>query len=279
MRNQKQILTIIMAIIISFSSIANNIKVIQTNGQETSIEVDKNDIRKKGIKPGNEAMIYFENISTISTDDFDLYDMLVNKTKNRYAKVNVEYTGEGNVHSLKLEKLKKRRTGADVTRAAGGVMMILGVLSGDRGLTAAGLATNGAGRIARNINDDRTSNTQTEMLNDLDKRTKAAEQINQENELKTAYGDENVEGLKALLDHNYDRAIALANVGETSDNEDYRISAVYLKAMIAVDQNNKEQEELEYIRMVEMDAELNTIEDAKNEISDLIGKMETLRNN
>ena len=92
-------------------------------------------------------------------------------------------------------------------------MTILGVLSGDRGLTAAGLATNAAGRIARDVNDDKTSSTQTAMLNELDQRTKATEQENEELKLKKAYGDENIEGLKALIDKNYDRALALANVG------------------------------------------------------------------
>lgn len=277
MKNSKQILTLIIALFISFSSIAGNIEILEKNGQQTSLRIEKNDIRNKGVKSSKEAMIYFENINSISTDNFDLYDMLVNKTQKRYTMVRVEYTGQGNVHALKLEKLEKRRTGADVTRAAGGVMMILGVLSGDRGLTAAGLATNGAGRIARDINDDRTSNTQTAMLNDLEQRTKANELENEELRLKKAYGDENIEGLKALVDKNYDRALALANVGETSQTKDHKISAIYLKAMIASDQNNAEQEAVQYKRMAEANSEIADEDAAKKEIASLMIELNSMR--
>ena len=277
MKNLKQILTIAMALIISFSALANNVEVIKTNGQQTSLEIDKNDIRGKGIKTDNESMIYFEQINEVSTADFEIYEKLMNKTQKHYSQLKVEFTGDENLYSLRLEKLRKRRVGADVTRAAGGVMMILGVLSGDRGLTAAGLATNAAGRIARNVNDDKTSNNQTAMLNELDQRTKAAEDKNKEAELKEAYGNENIEGLKALLDKNYDRALALANVGETSEIEDHKISAVYLKAMIAVDQNNEEQAELEYIRMTELNDEMDDVSEAKDEIARLTIEMNKLR--
>ena len=278
MKNQKQILTVLMAILISFSALADNILVIQKSGQETTFDIAKSDIKNKGIISGDESLLHFEDIKELSTSDFDLYEKLINKTQKNYSHLKVEFTGDANVHSLRLEKLRKKRTGADVTRAAGGVMMILGVLSGDRGLTAAGLATNAAGRIARDVNDDKTSNTQTAMLNDLDKRTKEAEAKNEEAELKKAYGNENVEGLKALIDKKYDRALALANVGETSEIEDHKISAVYLKAMIASDQNNDEQAEIEYKRMVEMDSEIETIKEAKDEIKGLSRKMESLRN-
>ena len=277
MKNQKQILTVLMAILISFSTLANDIIVVEKSGQKTSIDIASKDIRSKGIQSGEESILSFENIEQVSTSDFDLYEKLVSKTQKKYTHLKIEFTGDANEYSLRLEKLRKRRTRADVTRAAGGVMMILGVLSGDRGLTAAGLATNGAGRIARNINDDKTSNTQTAMLNELDERTKAAEAKNEEAELKKAYGDENIEGLKALINKNYDRALALANVGETSDSEDYKISAVYLKAMIAADQNNKEQEEIEYNRMAEVDSEINDANEAKNEIAGLMKEMVALR--
>ena len=115
------------------------------------------------------------------------------------------------------------------------------------------------------------------MLNDLDKRTKEAEAKNEEAELKKAYGDENIEGLKALINKNYDRALALANVGETSAVEDHKISAVYLKAMIAADQNNEEQEAIEYNRMVELNSEIDDANEAKNEIAGLMKEMVALR--
>lgn len=277
MKNFKQVFTVLITILISVSSIANNIQIVEKNGQNSSIEIDRNDIKNKGIKSGNEAMIFFENIDAVSTDDFDIYEKLIGKTQKHYNDVSVNYTGKGNIHSLRLEKLKKKRTGADVARGAGGVMMILGVLSGDRGLTAAGIATNGAGRIARDINDDKTSNTQTEMLNDLEKRTRAAEAQNEEAKLKQAYGDENIEGIKALIEKNHERALALANVGETSHIEDHKISAIYLKAMIANDQNNLEQETIQYKRMVEAISEIKDEEDAKKEIASLMIELNSLR--
>lgn len=278
MKNQKQILTVLIAILITFQAIADNVLVIEKSGQETTYDISKSDIKSKGINSGEESIVYFENIKEVSTSNFDLYEKLINKTQKKYTHLKVEFTGDANVHSLRLEKLRKRRTGADVTRAAGGVMMILGVLSGDRGLTAAGLATNAAGRIARNVNDDKAMDTQTAMLNDLDKRTKAAEAKVEETELKEAYGVENIEGLKALIDKKYDRALALANVGETSEIEDHKLSGVYLKAMIAADQNNQEQAEKEYNRMVEMDSEIETLKEAQDEITGLMRHLETLRN-
>lgn len=277
MKTSKQIVTVVMAVITSISSIAKNIEVLEKNGQESTLDIEKNDIKNKGIASGNEAMLYYENIQKVSTDDFDLYEKLVNKTTNRYQHLDINFTGDGNAHAIRLEKLRKRRTGADATRAAGGVMMLLGVLSGDRGLTAAGVAVNGAGRIARNVNDDRTSNTQTEMLNELDERTKAAEEKNEELELKLAYGEENVEGLKALLDKNYDRAIALANVGETATKEDHRISAIYLKAMIAADQQDENTEEVQLQRMVDVDSEIEDIDQARLIIKELMNEVDALR--
>ena len=57
------------------------------------------------------------------------YEEATKRAGKKYNKhIKVDYTGEGNVHALKLDKLKRKRGGADVARAAGGIMTILGVL-------------------------------------------------------------------------------------------------------------------------------------------------------
>ena len=108
MKTRNQILSVLMTVIISFSALANNVVVIEKNGQETTLELEKNDISAKGIKSGNEAILYFENIKEVSTNSFDVYEKLVTKTQKKYKHLTVEFTGDGNIHSLRLEKLRKR---------------------------------------------------------------------------------------------------------------------------------------------------------------------------
>ncbi len=237
----------------------------------------------KGLKLNNGELVRYTDLSLISTDHFEAFDKIFRKTDNRYPHLKIEFTGDENAYSIQLEKLRKRRTGADVTRAAGGIMTVLGVLSGDRGLTAAGLATGAAGQIAREVNNDKTSSTQTAMLQDVDQRTTESKQKAQEPEkseedlMREEYGDENVDGLIELIDKNYEKALAYGNVGELSKDANYRLSAIWLKALIAADQDNELNADKEYARLVTFDPEIKDTTEAKKEIKILLEELEEIR--
>lgn len=262
---------------------AQKVEIVYHNGESTEVMYRNNSATGKGIKLNNGELVRYTELALISTADFDAFDKIFRKSDGRYPNLKVEFTGDKNAYSIQLEKLRKNRAGADVTRAAGGIMTILGVLSGDRGLTAAGLATNAAGRIARDINDDRTSNTQTAMLNDLDQRTKknntavAEAPKSEEDLMREEFGDENVDGLIELIDKNYKKAVAYANVGELSKDANYRLSAIWLKAMIAADQDHDSDAEKEYERLVTFDPEIPDTKVAKKEVKLLLEELEEIR--
>ena len=269
--------------LISQATFSQTLDISFRDGGSEQVNFRNNTATGKGIKLNNGELVKYTELSLISTSDFDAFDKVFRKTDNRYPHLKVEFTGDENAYSLQLEKLRKKRTGADVTRAAGGIMTILGVLSGDRGLTAAGLATNAAGRIARDVNDDRTSNTQTAMIQDLDQRTKDSNQATKEPEkseeelMREEYGDENVDGLIELIDKNYEKALAYANVGELSKDANYRLSAIWLKAIIAADKGNDEDAQKEYERLVTFDPEIPNTKEAKKETALLLEELIEIR--
>jgi hypothetical protein len=265
------------------SVVSQTISISYRNGGSEEVKYKGSTATGKGIKKNNGELARYTELSLISTSDFDAFDKIFRKSDNRYPNLKVEFTGDQNAYSMQLEKLRKRRTGADVTRAAGGVMTILGVLSGDRGLTAAGIATGAAGQIAREVNNDKTSNTQTAMLNDLDQKTKETSQKAKEPEkseedlMREEYGDENVNGLIELIDKNYEKAFAYANVGELSKDANYRLAAMWLKAMIAADQENETDAQKAYERLVTFDPEIPDVTEAKKETTLLLEELNEIR--
>ena len=265
-------------------TVSQTVEINYASGGSEFVNFKNSTASGKGIKLNNGELVRYTELSLIRTDHFDAFDKIFRKTDQRYPSLKIEFTGDQNAYSLQLEKLRKRRTGADVTRAAGGIMTILGVLSGDRGLTAAGLATGAAGQIAREVNNDKTSNTQSAMLEDLDQRTSEANQNNQvqqkseEELMREEFGDENVDGLIELIDKNYDKANAYANVGELSKDANYRLSAIWLKAMIAADQDQQDGATEQYQRLITFDPEIKDAAMAEKEVKLLLDEVDTLRN-
>lgn len=274
-----RITTFLIALLFIITASAQSILVNKSDGSSVNIEYNHKTLLNKGLQNDKGSVINFQEISAISTSDFDAYDKILRKTQRRASYVNVEFTGDMNKYSARLEKLKRNRDGADVTRGVGGIMSIIGVLSGDRQLTAAGMAVNGAGYIARNINDDRTADTQTAMLNELDNRTKKIEEQpeSEEDQLRKNYGEENVDGLKELISHNYEKAMAYANVGELSKDANHRLSAMWLKAMIAADQNLEVEVNKEYSKIVTFDPEIKNVKEAQKETEYLLSELGELR--
>lgn len=286
----KQLFTTILTILICAPMVlAQSIHVEYRKGGTDEVIYRNSTASGKGIKLDNGELVRYTEIALIKTDHFEAFDKIYRKAGNKYPHLEVEFTGDQNAYSLQLEKLEKRKVGADVTRAAGGIMTILGVLSGDRGLTAAGLATNAAGQIAKEVNNDRTRSTQNAMLNDLDQRTREAEAASKNNNppaqeakseedlLREEYGDENVDGVIELIDKNYAKALAYANVGELSKDANHRVAAVWLKALIAYDQGDETAANKEYERLVVLDPELKNVKNAEEEVALLKEELDILR--
>ena len=276
-------LTVFVIVFLTHLAMGQNLEVLTVQGETYQIQTSTNQITNRGIKTEKGVLVAYSTLTKASTDDFDIFEKLMNKTNKRaYQNVQIEFTGDQNAYAMRLEKLKNRRTGADVARAAGGIMTIIGILAGDRSLTAAGVATNAAGRVARNINDDRTMDTQTAMLNDLDRRTREQEAIQEKVEsdeewMRKEYGKENVDGLILLVDGNHDKAMAYANVGELSDDANYRLSAMWLKAMIEEDRGLKDEAKAQFERLVTFDPEIKDVNEAEKEVKMLLEEVEYLR--
>lgn len=276
-------LTVFVIVFLTHLAMGQNLEVLTVQGETYQIQTSTNQITNRGIKTEKGVLVAYSTLTKASTDDFDIFEKLMNKTNKRaYQNVQIEFTGDQNAYAMRLEKLKNRRTGADVARAAGGIMTIIGILAGDRSLTAAGVATNAAGRVARNINDDRTMDTQTAMLNDLDRRTREQEAIQEKVEsdeewMRKEYGKENVDGLIELVDGNHDKAMAYANVGELSDDANYRLSAMWLKAMIEEDRGLKDEAKAQFERLVTFDPEIKDVNEAEKEVKMLLEEVEDLR--
>ena len=71
--------------------------------------------------------------------------------------------------------------------------------------------------------------------------------------------------------------MAYANVGELSKDANYRLCAIWLKAMIAADQENNEDIEKEFARLVTFDPEIKDAKEAKKEVEILLEEVEALR--
>lgn len=296
--NPRRFLSLFLTLVFALSTWAQQVDIVDRNGEQHSVQYSSKSLTGKGIYLDDGTLLKYKDINKISTADFDAFDRISRKTaKQSNQHIELVFTGDENVYAKQLESLRKKRTGADVARAAGGVMMILGVLSGDRGLTAAGLATNAGGQIARSVNDDRTSNTQTAYLNDLDRRTREQEEARKKAEmeaeelkekhieadpydievLRKEFGKENVDGLIELVDGNHDKALAYANVGELSEDANHRISSVWLKAMIEEDREDKEAAKKEYERLITLEPDIETVKDAEKETHLLIKELNEIR--
>ncbi len=281
----KNLLSILLTIILITPSVmmSQNTTLKDWSGNSYDLDLTKSSVRNRGLEIQDGTFINFKDLHTIDSKNFEVYEKLVRKTrKTEYSHVKVNFTGDGNIYAHRLEQLRGRRAGADAARAAGGIMAILGVISGNRDLTAIGMTTNAAGRIARNINDDRTTDTQTAMLNDLDRkvnssdRNKAPEESEQDL-LEKTYGKENVESLEELIDGNHEKALAYANVASLSDDANHRVSSVWLKAMIEKDQGNVEAADNAMKQLVAMEPDIENTEQVKKEISALMKELHEIR--
>ena len=276
-------LAVLLVLMTSVASLAATINVTKKDGKQQEFDYSKRVLHKYGVGPTKRDRIDYGEIAEIATADFDAYERAVKMTSRRNAAhVTVRWTGKGDVNALRLEKLERKRNGAGAARGAGGLLMLLGALSGDRDVYSAGLVTYGAGTIAKDINTEKTIKAQNQAIMDLqaqqakkDKELEEADSL--EAQYRIEYGPENVDGLIALIDGNHERALAFANVSETSDDANYRWSAVWLKAIIYADLDDRATLEKEYDRLIVIDPEISNYEDADDWIEFLLNDLQELR--
>ncbi len=268
-----------LIILITISNVlcmAKPIQIILKDGSQQEMDVALNNIRSGGIVDDENQIIKYEQIKSLKTDDFDLYKRLSLKTNRPFSKhIKLDFTGDGNIYRMQIEDLQSRRTAAHVARAAGGVMYLIGVLADDRQLAAAGIATHGVGTISKDINDERMMMAQNQMLADM--QDKQVAKPSEEEQYRKEYGSENVDAFLALLDNNMERALAFANIGETSKDANHRLTAIWLKAIIASEGSDAKAIEKEYERLVTFDPEVNNQEDAKKEVTIIMDEIKQLR--
>ena len=99
----------------------------------------------------------------------------------------------------------------------------------------------------------------------------------EEQQYRREFGDQNVDGLIELIDGNHDRAIAFANVAETSKDANHRVAASWLKAMAYEDSGREEELQKEYEKLVILDGEVNTVEEASKWMGVLKTYLDDLR--
>ena len=78
-----------------------------------------------------------------------------------------------------------------------------------------------------------------------------------------AVGEDNWNGYIALVGCDHDRAHALAQVGRTSRNQDYRITSWWLEAMVAVDERDTARADELFGTLVKLDPDIDTVQQAR----------------
>ena len=94
-----------------------------------------------------------------------------------------------------------------------------------------------------------------------------------EQQLISQFGRDNIEAYYALVDQNHARANALAGVGELSNDANHRVVAVWIKAMIAVDQQDRAIADKEFDRIIALDSIIDTRDQASIEVDKLVLEM------
>jgi len=277
MKTLKNIIAVILITVTVVTANAEEILVKLKNGEEQTIAYKNNTINGRGIETNNREILEYLKVASISTDNYDAYEKVTKRSRRNGAKhIKVEFTGDESIHLARLQKLQKKRNGAHAARGTGGLLALIGAISGDRDLYNAGVVTYGVGTIAKDINTEKTIATQNQMLNELHQNQHKQE--TEEEKYRREYGNESVDAVIALLDNDYERAIALARAGETSKDANYRLSAMYVQAIIAADMNNLEEANKAYEKLVTFDPEVADVEQAKEETKILVEELNNLRN-
>lgn len=258
----------VFTLILFFSfhlGISQTLKVVTKEGQELQLDYTKQQVKNSGIEGKKRHLLKYSDISYIGTDNIDAYERVMRKAgKKENEHLNIDFTGDGSAYAARLQKLQENRAKANIASGAGGLLMLIGSISGDRDVYDAGRITLAAGVVAGAVNSQRTLETQNNaIIANQNKTKKDSHTANEEQQLRQEFGDENVEAILELIDRNYERAIAFANVAETSKDANHRVAASWVKAIIYADSGQKEQLQKEYEKLVILDSEISSVENAE----------------
>jgi len=81
-----------------------------------------------------------------------------------------------------------------------------------------------------------------------------------------AIGEDNWNGLIALVECQHQRAYLLAQAGATMDNEEYQLASLWLEAMIVVDQKMQDEAAAYCEQIAARDPEIDTVQQASIEV-------------
>ena len=150
--------------------------------------------------------------------------------------------------------------------AAGGA--ILGLLvGGDLGGAAVGAAVGAAGGAIGGAASDSSKKKKADKAELEELRQKEAERQEYdlpqtEEEWIAAIGEDNTNALSALVDCQHDRAALLAKAGATSDNPDFALTGNWIEALVALDRQDQAAMDELYPKLVEMDDDIDTAQQA-----------------
>ncbi len=166
--------------------------------------------------------------------------------------------------------------------AAGGAIAGL-LIGGDLGGAAVGAAVGAAGAGAAGAITDSNQKKKAQQQAEAEAQARAAAEQQAagdaarsdgrpetEEEWIEAIGEDNVNSLDALLDCEYDRAKLLAQVSSASDNAEFRTVGVWLEALTALDQSGQSAAEEYYEKLVPMDDDIDTVQQASLRADDVI---------
>ena len=279
MNSMKRILVVFIFLLVSGAISAQELKIVTKAGQELQAKYIKNRVKNKGIEVYKGQMVYYSDLSYIGTDDIDAYERVMRKAgKKENEHLNIDFTGDGSAYTERLRKLRENRAKANIATGAGGLLMLVGAISGDRDVYDAGRVTLAAGVVAGAVNSQRTLETQNNaIMANQNQQMKESQAASEEQRYRQEFGNENVDGLLELIDRNHERAIAFANVAETSKDANHRVAASWLKAMAYADSGREEELQKEYEKLVILDSEVDSVDAAGKWMVVLLGDLEDLR--
>lgn len=273
---------IVLTIVLFFAcqlGISQTLKIVTKAGKEYMVDYSSRTISKKGISLDKHRMIKYSSISYIGTDDIEAFEKVMRRAGTKRNKhLNIDFTGDEDVYAIRLQKLRENRAKANIAGGAGGLLMLIGAISGDRDVYTVGAATLGAGIVAESINEQRTLETQNQAIMANQQKMMAKQQAETEEQaFRREFGNENVDGLISLIDGNHERAIAFANVAETSKDANHRVAASWLKAITYADNGQQDELNGEYQKLVILDSEIDSVESAEKWMILLLQDLEELR--
>lgn len=171
------------------------------------------------------------------------------------------------------EKMKKGAGNGAALGALAGVIFGNGDIFSDAADGALRGAATGAavGLISGEVEKGKNKKAEKEQQRQIELQNQ--EDKNLERQLITQFGRDNIEAYYALLDQNHARAKALSEAGELSNDANHRVVAVWIKAMVAVDQRDGESANKEFERLIVLDPIVDTKDQAKIEVDKLVLEM------